>query len=65
MMFSWRNTQFDIFREKTGSSDFSGKKSGNPSKPWKKVLDQSEAAKHTKLCLNISKNHKLKPKNSF
>jgi hypothetical protein len=57
---------FLFFPEKNGSSGFFPEKnSGNPSKRQKKVLNQSEAAKHTLLWLNMYKKHKPKPINSF
>jgi hypothetical protein len=63
MMFFMKKIFNLIFSEKTGSSGFFQKKNfGNPSNARKKVSEQSEAAKHTKLCLNISKKHKLKSK---
>jgi hypothetical protein len=55
----------DFFQKKTEVPVFPEKNSGNPRKTRKNASDQSKAVKHTPRCLNISRKHKIKPKNSF
>jgi hypothetical protein len=56
MVFSLKNTYFYFDQKKRGVR--------NSVKTPEKVY-QSEAAKHTQLCLSISKNRKSTPKNSL
>jgi hypothetical protein len=54
-----------FFKKKTEVPVFPGKKSGNPGKTRKNVLNWSKATMHTQESLNICREHKFEPKNRF
>jgi hypothetical protein len=54
-----------IFSRKKRVPVFPGKKSGNPGKTRKNVLNWSKATMHTQESLNICREHTFEPKTGF